>query len=542
MAPRPLSRPAAQATARPSAGELATRLRACGTGSPVLCWAAAHPPPPGWQPAPRVTTKHIHGKAQNEPVTQPVCVFYILYLIGHMYHRLDSYKLNTTLTFSAYGYETCGTPAELYGYETCSVHTELTKSTFTAVFCNAKNPSRQDFGGMPNIACYFWPMMSTLRSSLPPQEKPDMPLASKGLAPLLSCEAKFIQQHLDPFLWNLLRGWKPAWVNNPQQFPIIVVPFTDSPRLMDPTVLLTTIKITTRHKLYFLIEPNSKHFTLSKFQYFAARCTENQEIYGKLRKARTREHHTLLAPQKPVSQARDQTAAPSACARAEGWPARCNQQIFQQKTGTVLQAELAVHLCLLFSPIIVWTEKLKTAAELSSVWLHEICLLGCEWKQVATTGSSFAVTLAWLFPAPARAPLPMTVSMAGDVQTHSGYVYKGPASFSCFTFRQDCLDLQDKPPNSAAKTDDNQEPYDAMFPRSIYQSYSIDPAANMPEPRLPGHNGPVHHQASRDSTSSGMPYRVSSINWFSVGSRDTKQPMKTYQAALVFCFTKCPTE
>lgn len=63
-----------------------------------------------------------------------------------MYHRLDSYKLNTTLTFSAYGYETCGTPAELYGYETCSVHTELTKSTFTAVFCNAKNPSRQDFG------------------------------------------------------------------------------------------------------------------------------------------------------------------------------------------------------------------------------------------------------------------------------------------------------------------------------------------------------------------------------------------------------------
>lgn len=82
--------------------------------------------------------------------------------------------------------------------------------------------------------------MSTLRSSLPPQEKPDMPLASKGLAPLLSCEAKFIQQHLDPFLWNLLRGWKPAWVNNPQQFPIIVVPFTDSPRLMDPTVLLTT--------------------------------------------------------------------------------------------------------------------------------------------------------------------------------------------------------------------------------------------------------------------------------------------------------------
>lgn len=93
---------------------------------------------------------------------------------------------------------------------------------------------------MPSIACYFWPMMSTLRSSLLPQEKPDVPLASKGLAPLLSCEAKFIQQHLDPFLWNLLRGWKPAWVNNPQQFPIIVDPFTDSPGLMDPTVLLAT--------------------------------------------------------------------------------------------------------------------------------------------------------------------------------------------------------------------------------------------------------------------------------------------------------------
>lgn len=121
-----------------------------------------------------------------------------------------------------------------------------------------------------------------------------------------------------------------------------------------------------------------------------------------------------------------------------------------------------MYLCLLFSPIIVWTEKLKTAAELSSVWLHEVCLLGkslfifmsfcyqlllkrvlasttfhlflfsdflftgCEWKQVATTGSSFAVTLAWLFPAPARAPLPMTVLIAGDVQTHSGYIYKGP--------------------------------------------------------------------------------------------------------------------
>lgn len=93
---------------------------------------------------------------------------------------------------------------------------------------------------MPSIACYFWPMMSTLRSSLPPQEKPDVPLASKGLAPLLSCEAKFIQQHLDPFLWNLLRGWKPARVNNPQQFAIIVDPFTDSPGLTDPTVLLAT--------------------------------------------------------------------------------------------------------------------------------------------------------------------------------------------------------------------------------------------------------------------------------------------------------------
>lgn len=42
----------------------------------------------------------------------------------------------------------------------------------------------------------------------------------------------------------------------------------------------------------------------------------------------------------------------------------------------MLFLELAVHVCLLFSLIVVWIEKLKTEAEISSAWLYEICLLG----------------------------------------------------------------------------------------------------------------------------------------------------------------------
>lgn len=75
--------------------------------------------------------------------------------------------------------------------------------------------------------------------------------------------------------------------------------------------------------------------------------------------------------------------------------------------------------------------------------------------------------------------------------------------FSQHTYNRSCSPDTD--------IEDNQEPYDAMFLRSIYQSYSIDPAANMPEPRLPGHNRQVHCKASRDSTSSGMPYRSGQI-------------------------------
>lgn len=75
--------------------------------------------------------------------------------------------------------------------------------------------------------------------------------------------------------------------------------------------------------------------------------------------------------------------------------------------------------------------------------------------------------------------------------------------FSQHTYNRSCSPDTD--------TEDNQEPCDAMFLRSIYHSYPIDPAANMPEPRLPGHNGPVHRKASRDSTSSGMPYRSGQI-------------------------------
>ena len=93
-----------------------------------------------------------------------------------------------------------------------------------------------------------------------------------------------------------------------------------------------------------------------------------------------------------------------------------------------------MHVCLLFSPIIVWIEKLKTEAEISSAWVYEICLLGkslftsmsfcyqlllknisvsttfhlflfgdflftgCEWKQVATTGRSFCSCSCFAFP------------------------------------------------------------------------------------------------------------------------------------------------
>lgn len=78
--------------------------------------------------------------------------------------------------------------------------------------------------GMPSILCYFWPM-----HSLSLQEKPDMLLASEGLAPLLTREAKFIQQHLHPFLWNLLRGRKPARLNNTQQFSFPMDPLYRSP-------------------------------------------------------------------------------------------------------------------------------------------------------------------------------------------------------------------------------------------------------------------------------------------------------------------------
>lgn len=56
--------------------------------------------------------------------------------------------------------------------------------------------------------------------------------------------------------------------------------------------------------------------------------------------------------------------------------------------------------------------------------------------------------------------------------------------FSQHTYNRSCSPDTD--------TEDNQEPCDAMFLRSIYHSYPIDPAANMPEPRLPGHNGPRH--------------------------------------------------
>lgn len=50
------------------------------------------------------------------------------------------------------------------------------------------------------ILSYFWPMMHVLQGLLSLQEKLDMLLASKGLAPLLTRKAKFIQQHLDPFV------------------------------------------------------------------------------------------------------------------------------------------------------------------------------------------------------------------------------------------------------------------------------------------------------------------------------------------------------
>lgn len=51
--------------------------------------------------------------------------------------------------------------------------------------------------------------------------------------------------------------------------------------------------------------------------------------------------------------------------------------------------------------------------------------------------------------------------------------------FSQHTYNRSCSPDTD--------TEVNQEPYDAIFLRSIYQSYYTDPAANIPEPRLPGH-------------------------------------------------------
>lgn len=44
------------------------------------------------------------------------------------------------------------------------------------------------------------------QGSLSLQEKPVLLLASKGLAPLLTCEAKPAQQPLDPFLLNLFHS------------------------------------------------------------------------------------------------------------------------------------------------------------------------------------------------------------------------------------------------------------------------------------------------------------------------------------------------
>ena len=71
--------------------------------------------------------------------------------------------------------------------------------------------------------------MCVLQGSLLLQEKPDMLLASKALAPLLTSKAKFIQQHFDPFLSNLLHGWKPTRVNNRQQFSFAVGPLYRQP-------------------------------------------------------------------------------------------------------------------------------------------------------------------------------------------------------------------------------------------------------------------------------------------------------------------------
>lgn len=135
----------------------------------------------------------------------------------------------------------------------------------------------------------------------------------------------------------------------------------------------------------------------------------------------------------------------------------------------ILFLELAVH-AFLFSLIVVWIEKLKTEAEISSAWVREIRLLGkslfasvsFSWKifqsaplltfffsviyfSLDVNGNrwpqlvgSFAVILALHFPAPVWALLLMTAChWNGDVQKYWGYIYKGLGKFlfksaSCF--------------------------------------------------------------------------------------------------------------